>query len=394
MTGPSRMSSWPHRATLVAASIATLFCLATHAGGVSRPADGSSRITNPTIVSVRVNRASLPSRGGTVKVTTETTGAFGCRLFAVGRRSLTESLPRSWANCSRGIARVTIRIGANFSGTTAVAHFRDYARRGFDVTWVPLTILVHAGQTGQPAPAGVADYAQSTNWSGYVVPSSHSLISSARGAWTVPTLDCTDTPNAVVSEWVGIGGVNWPGGGTSGALLQTGTEDRCIDGAQQDEAWWELYPSKPNESILFSELAISPGDDVVASVYKTEGGHWSTKIDDETRQIAGTMVVGSSYGTSLDNCDGCPFSKEGSTALLTYAGGYSAEWIVEDSGTSPTELAPFANFGAVDFSELTTSLATWSLTPSEGVELVQHGVVLSTPQAPSSNGFEVRYTGP
>jgi hypothetical protein len=389
-----REHSWSVGPMLFATTIVMLLCLASQAGGVPHPEVGRSRTSGPEILSIRVNHASLPSRGGTVRVTTQTTGADGCRLFAVGQRPISESLPRSWANCSRGIAKATIQIGANSSHSEVAARFRDYARRGLRVTWVPLTIIVHAGQPGRPAPAGVTGYTESTNWSGYVIPSSQSLIDSASGTWAVPTLNCSDTPNAVVSEWVGIGGVNWPGGGSSGALLQTGTEDRCVNGAQQDDAWWELYPSNPNEAFNFPSLSVSPGDVIVASVYKTAGGHWFTKVDDVTKGIAGIMVTGSSYGTSLDGNGPGSFAKEGSTALLAYAGGYSAEWIVEDSGVTESQLAPFADFGTVTFSNLTTSLTSWSLTPAEGVELVQHGVVLSTPEPPTSEGFAVRYSGP
>ncbi len=287
-----------------------------------------------------------------------------------------------------------IKLGANLSGTTVAAHFRDYARRGLSVTWVPLTILVRPGQVGEPAPTDASGYTESTNWSGYVVPSSQSVVESTSGMWTIPTLNCSDTPSGEVSEWVGIGGVSWPGGGSSGALLQTGTEDRCVNGVQQDDAWWELYPSNPNESIDYSRLSVSAGDSVVASVYKTMGGRWSTKIDDVTKGISGVMVTGVEYGTALDNGGSNVFSKEGSTSQLSYDGGYSAEWIVEDSGASETQLSPFANFGTITFSNLHAGLPAWALTSAEGVELVQHGVVLSTPAAPSANGFDVHYTGP
>ncbi|MGB9111837.1 MAG: G1 family glutamic endopeptidase [Acidimicrobiales bacterium] len=256
-----------------------------------------------------------------------------------------------------------------------------------------MTITIHSGQAGTPAPTA-AEYTESTNWSGYVVPSTQSVIDATSGTWTVPTLNCTDTPNASVSEWVGIGGVHWPGGGNSGALLQTGTEDRCVGGAQEDDAWWELYPSNPNASITFTNLDVSPGDEMQASVRKTTGGHWTTKIDDVTKGLAGVMLTGAGWGTAGDGSGSSTFSKAGTTAQLAYAGGYSAEWIVEDSGTTLTQLAPFANFGAVTFSDLATSLPTWALTPAEGVELVQNGVTLATPDTPNSGEFDVRYTGP
>jgi Peptidase A4 family len=389
-----RAPSWPRTPMLVATTVIALLCLSSQAAAADRPATRRPRIAGPTILAVRVSRGSLPARGGTVQVSMVTADAASCRVVSVGHKMIGESLARSWTECAGGTAKATVRIGENPLGTSVAAHFRAFARRGIKVTWKPVTILVHAGLSGDPAPTGVVGYPESTNWSGYVVPSSQTMIDSTTGTWAVPTLNCVDTPNADVSEWVGIGGVSWPDGQSSGALLQTGTEDSCIGGSQQDEAWWELYPSNPNESFAFYDLPVAPGDEIVASVRKTSNGRWTTKIDDVTKGIAGVMVTGSEYGTSLDNNRSSGFTKEGSAALFAYSGGYSAEWIVEDARTTPYEFAPFANFGTITFSNLAINLATWSLTPSESVELVQNGVVLSTPSTPSSNGFAVRYTGP
>jgi hypothetical protein len=53
-----------------------------------------------------------------------------------------------------------------------------------------------------------------------------------------------------------------------------------------------------------------------------------------------------------------------------------------------------ADYGTVTFSDLTASPSSWSLTPGEGWEIVQNGVVLSTPALPVSNdSFSVSYTG-
>jgi hypothetical protein len=87
------------------------------------------------------------------------------------------------------------------------------------------------------------------------------------------------------------------------------------------------------------------------------------------------------------------FREQGSTAGLSYSGGYTAEWIVEDFTQPDGSLAPFADYGSVDFSGLTMSLAPWSLTTNEGVALAQNGVVLSTPSLPSNDGFSVSYAG-
>ena len=93
------------------------------------------------------------------------------------------------------------------------------------------------------------------NWSGYVVPSSSALVTDVSGDWTVPMLNCADTPNGDESTWVGIGGQEWATGGTSGALLQTGINSDCVDGAQQNTAWWEEVPATPNDETDFHGLS-------------------------------------------------------------------------------------------------------------------------------------------
>ncbi|HEY5120958.1 MAG TPA: G1 family glutamic endopeptidase, partial [Acidimicrobiales bacterium] len=79
----------------------------------------------------------------------------------------------------------------------------------------------------------------------------------------------------------------------------------------------------------------------------------------------------------------------------TYAGANSAEWIVEDNESSLTSsLNPFANYGSVTFSNITTNLSPWYLTPNDGVEIVQNGVALSVPSPIVNSGFTVTYKGP
>ena len=87
------------------------------------------------------------------------------------------------------------------------------------------------------------------------------------------------------------------------------------------------------------------------------------------------------------------FSDEGSTSNVSYSGGYTAEWIAEDYALSSGSLAPFADYGSVTFLDLKISLSSWNLTTNDGLEMVQYGVVLSTPSPPSGDGFTVSYTG-
>jgi hypothetical protein len=237
------------------------------------------------------------------------------------------------------------------------------------------------------APVGLA---QSQNWSGYVIPSSGEPVTGASGRWTVPTLDCVSTPNSGASAWVGIGGAARPTGGIYGSLLQTGIRTDCVNGIQVNLGWFEEFPSIPNVEQNFAGLALSAGDSILASVSRAANGSWQTRLDDMTTGISGWMVTGAGRGVAADSSVGA-FDQPGSGTGLSYSGGYSAEWIVEDYSVS-TGSVPFARYGTVVFTDLTTSLSRWSLTTNEAVELVQGTTVLSKPSVPAGNGFSVTRT--
>ncbi len=204
----------------------------------------------------------------------------------------------------------------------------------------------------------------------------------------MPTLNCVGTPNATETSWVGTGGY----GDNTGDLLQTGIYDKCVTGVQQEVGWW-FEVSSAGQVIgdsTFNNFSVSPGDTIAAHVYQSSG-QWVTRVDDLTTGLSGWMVTGGSWGVGPDSSG--TFTSQGSTATLTYGGGYSGEWIVEDPG-EPGSRALFPNYGTVTFTGLgLTGLSPWYLTLSEGVEMVQNGVGLSTPAAPGTDSFSVSYTG-
>jgi hypothetical protein len=234
-------------------------------------------------------------------------------------------------------------------------------------------------------------FQQSPNWSGYFLPSSSSLITEVGGSWTVPALNCSRTPNAGAGIWVGIGGVPWATGGTSGALLQTGISADCVNGVQQDHGWWELYPSTPNYAADFAGFTVSPGDSIQASVFQGSSGVWETRVDDLSTGLSGVMVTGAGWGVLNDG--GTNFPLQGKTTNLSYSGGYTAEWIVEAYQQNGSQVS-LADYGTVTVTNLTTSLSSWSLTSGVGEAIVESGVVVSTPSPPENGGFSVSYTGP
>jgi hypothetical protein len=234
----------------------------------------------------------------------------------------------------------------------------------------------------------------SSNWSGYVVPSSLALITDAQGQFSVPVLDCADTPNADSSIWIGIGGEQWSTGGSSGSLLQTGINADCVGGIQGNTAWWEVVPATPNFEQTFTGFPVSAGDVIQDDVSENSDGTWQTELDDLNTGLSAVMVTGESWGVSV-TAQALSWTPQGSAANISYAGAYTAEWIVEDDTNSSTlGLNPFANFGSVTFIDLRSSFTSWSLTQNETWAIVQNGQVLSTPSSSSTDGFTVSYEGP
>lgn len=234
-------------------------------------------------------------------------------------------------------------------------------------------------------------FALSSNWSGYVLPS-NTLVTETSGRFVVPTLNCSQTPNAGMSTWVGTGGAG-PG---TGDLLQTGVRSDCTGGVQYDDAaWWELVPPLPEQD--FNSMSISPGDTLQASVWHNSDGSGGTRLDDLTTGVSGLLNIGRSYGTILDSNPTVWFDREGSAAGVTYSGGYTSEWIVEDYEEAGANV-PFADFGTVRFSDLTTSAPSWGGPPPSGNEYGindPNGFLLAAPSPLDSSGpgFSVTYTG-
>jgi hypothetical protein len=107
------------------------------------------------------------------------------------------------------------------------------------------------------------------------------------------------------------------------------------------------------------------------------------------------MITGKSWGVLADSGKGV-VRDQASSKDVSYSGGYTAEWIVGyDKSNGKQVYIPLADYGTVAFSELVTSLSSWSLTQSEGEDLVDgQGIALSIPSLPTAVGFSVSYAGP
>ena len=338
--------------------------------------------TVPT-ASLALNYSYVPSTGATVTLTFSSQNATSCAL---------SSIPSIWTAGSAVVpCNGTYQINVAPSSSQQQWIFTFTATNAASQSATSSQSLTHeapATPAGNTAP----------NWSGYVVPSSSAIITDAAGDFTVPTLNCAATPNSQISDWVGIGGEQWSTGGSSGSLLQTGISNVCTNGIQTDFGWWEVFPSSPNHSQPFTNFPVSPGDQIHVSVFQSTTGPWETELADLNTGLSAYMITGEAWG--VGNTSTGTFTRQGSAVNISYSGGYTAEWIVEDPGVaaSPGTYYPFSSFGSVTFSNLGISFASgssaWYLTPSETWAIVQNGVTLATPTATTTDGFTDTYTGP
>jgi len=181
---------------------------------------------------------------------------------------------------------------------------------------------VKGGQTG-----GTGSQT-STNWSGYALVTSRSIITCVEAEWVQPTVRCHGTKQTSVSIWVGLGGFG------QGRLVQIGTAIDCINGDSIDYSWHESLPKERRE--IDTPVSIKAGDRVWAQA------RW---------------VGGSNYQLSLANLT----DPDGFT-IKSVNGGLrrtEAEWIAEaPSACTATRCRVLAmpNWGKVTFDHIGTTV--------------------------------------
>lgn len=186
----------------------------------------------------------------------------------------------------------------------------------------------HAPRRVYPGrPARVIDNVtveDSTNWSGYAVEGSS--FTKALGSWTVPTVNCSKTPNTYSSFWVGIDG--W----TSSTVEQNGTDSDCDGSSPSYYAWYEFYP---NPSYEITSVSVSPGNHISASVTYS-GTEFTITLTNET--------TGKTYSKS---------------SKVSGAKRSSAEWIAEaPCCTRSGGILPLSDFGTVYFGDDYTGVSS------------------------------------
>lgn len=231
--------------------------------------------------------------------------------------------------------------------------------------------LIPAVAPAGPVNSATTSLSATNNWSGYALTSPNlGAFTAVTGCWNVPSVTAASSLPAYSSAWIGIDGDGNPD------LIQTGTEQDWDSSTGKAPfsadyfAWWEILPA-PATAI---PMTVNPGDSMCASIGKNGGSsQWTISLTDQT--------TGRTFST-----------------VQTYGGpDDSAEWIVEapfasagDYNCGPCTLA---NYGHTTFSQLSEDGADPELTPTNGLEMVQNGRVVSIPSNPDTqrNGFNVAY---
>ncbi len=168
----------------------------------------------------------------------------------------------------------------------------------------------------------------SYTWSGYVVASDvlfpQPLVTSVNGSWTVPAVT-TSVTNTYSAAWIGIGGHS------DKTLIQCGTEHDSINSQPRYSAWYEMLP---DYAITIKDFAVSPGDQISASI---------ALVDGITNQWLIQMV---------NQANGQSFRQ----AFTYNSSRLSAEWVVERP-TVNGAITTLSDFGTVTFTNISAQVS-------------------------------------
>jgi hypothetical protein len=213
----------------------------------------------------------------------------------------------------------------------------------------------------------------STDWAGYSVASDfidpQPVVIGITSSWIVPTVTVSQR-NTYSAVWIGIGG-QLHDNILDNTLIQTGTEQDSTYNNSTYSAWYELLP---NDSVTITEIDISPGDKITASINLTDStaNIWSIEMVDLTNSQSFQKNV--FYNSSR----------------------LSAEWIVEKPRVN-VRSGTLANFGRVTFTDsrvnMNGSVGTITDFPFDRITLQSlQGVLLTSVSSPSDDGSSFTVT--
>jgi hypothetical protein len=203
----------------------------------------------------------------------------------------------------------------------------------------------------------------SPNWSGLI--DTGAQFTGVSADWTVPAVQAS-TSTEYSSTWIGIDGSIG-----SSTLIQTGTDQDTSNGSTYYRAWYEVLPADPVEIVLG---AVSPGDEMQASIGEDSPGAWTISIQDLT-------------------------SAQGTSGVVSYNGlGASAEWI-EEAPTNPStkQYETLADFGTVQFTNLRFGFSganTATNTYSEMVNSAGNVIAYPAPFDATNDSQQIMYGSP
>ena len=209
----------------------------------------------------------------------------------------------------------------------------------------------------------------SYTWSGYVVASDvlfpQPLVTSVNGSWAVPAVTPSEL-NAYSAAWIGIGGQS------DKTLIQCGTEHDSINGQPRYNAWYEMLP---DYAITIKDFAVSPGDQISASI---------TLVESSTNQWLIQMV---------NEANGQSFRQ----AFTYNSSRLSAEWVVERP-TVNGAITTLSDFATVTFTDISAQIAdtagTISAFPSYKITMEDNRnrqLITISPLSQDGSNFTINY---
>jgi Peptidase A4 family len=205
----------------------------------------------------------------------------------------------------------------------------------------------------------------STNWSGYAAlpKTTGASFTSITGQYTVPSVECSRTPNTFSYHWIGLDG--W----ADQTVEQDGIAADCNGTAAAYDAWYEMYPA----NFEFS-FTVHPGDAIESAVHYLGHGKYELSLKDV------------STGRGFDVTKSCPpkvVCENSSAEAITEAYYYNKRY----AGTSDFGDEHYAGVTVTDSSGTSGGLSNpkvWKT--GEGIALGEYGDV-DTTAGPLANTF-------
>jgi hypothetical protein len=224
-------------------------------------------------------------------------------------------------------------------------------------------IAAHGAAAPAVRPNGII-VSYSSNWSGYAAlpKQAGQTFTSVVGSYTVPSVDCSKTPNTFSYHWIGLDG--W----SDATVEQDGIAADCHGPKARYAAWYEMYPAN------FSfDFAVHPGDAIESAVQYLGGKRYELTLKDVTS------------GKSFDLTQTCPVATcENSSAEAITEGYYYNKRF---AGTSDFGDEHYANVTVSDSNGNIGGLADHQVWKTgEGIALGRYGDVDTTPGPLANSG--------